>query len=130
MVHFQPSVSYEGFSKLGWSSEPVPDSDSLALKFITYERMLMHLAGKTPEESGLKRSLDTFRQDAFTNGYQIFKTPDGKVLLLKALHCETSLLLDGKTARALLSYLENGYISHEQRLEMTIRCMPEDLIRA
>ncbi|HEV8657602.1 MAG TPA: hypothetical protein VGS96_03145 [Thermoanaerobaculia bacterium] len=100
-----------------WTPELNPEAGELALKFLNGERELMRLAHV---RSSSIVALTTFLTVASDRDI-VVKRGIGGELLVSASDSGESLLLTGKTAEVLSSYIDEEPVSTRDRGEMTIR---------
>ncbi|HEX9163175.1 MAG TPA: hypothetical protein VF980_15830 [Thermoanaerobaculia bacterium] len=97
-----------------WHPEISPEAPARARQFLDGERELFHLARGSREVTALDMFLETATDLAIDRGVT------GEILV-RATNCGESLLLTGKTASVLRSYIDDEPVSTRDRLDMTLR---------
>ena len=100
-----------------WVREVNPEAGDKALRFLNGERELMHIARV---RSSTIVALTVFLEVASDRGALVDRGIGGE-LLVRATDSPESLLLTGKTADVLRSYLDDEPVSTHERSDMTIR---------
>ena len=100
-----------------WVPEDNPEAGHVARQFLDGERELLHIAGV---RSSTVVALTVFLETASDREVLVDRGIGGE-LLVRATDSGETLLLTGKTADVLRSYLDDEPVSMRDRGEMTIR---------
>ena len=100
-----------------WQAETNADAASLARDFLVGEQELLQLAGG---RSLAMRDLMSFFESAGNAALQVSRSASGD-LRIGAAGTDETLIVTGRTARVLCSYLDDEPVRTSDRLEMTQR---------
>jgi hypothetical protein len=100
-----------------WSHDTNPAAGSVALQFLLGERELLHLAHARTEAIV---SLTIFLENTADADLLVDRSAGGDILISSAMAKDT-LLITGKTAEVLRSYLDEEPVSMRDRADMTVR---------
>jgi hypothetical protein len=98
-----------------WARELNPDGGTIAREFLAGELDLMLF---TRSSSPVTEDLAAFL--AAASELEVYRSDDGD-LLIRAVPWSDSLLLTGRTAHVLCSYLDSQIVRMEDRFDMTVR---------
>lgn len=98
-----------------WDRHPNPQAPDVARAFLNGERELLHL---TSPRTSAAVTLDEFLEDAQSISVQCGFAGE---LLISCAASGKKLMLTGKTAQVLRSYLDDEPVSMRDRLDMTTR---------
>jgi hypothetical protein len=104
-----------------WIPEENPEAGDLARKFLEGERELLRLSRV---RSTAIVPINIFLESATDTKLNVQRGVDGE-LLVRATDSGESLLLTGKTAEVLRSYIDGRPVSMDDRGDMTIRRRPQ-----
>ena len=100
-----------------WTEEPNPDAGTIALHFLVGELDLMRFTGSS---SAVIHDLAAFLESATGSHLEVFRSGSGS-LLVRAIPWSDSLLLTGRTANVLRSYIDCQVVKMADRFDMTVR---------
>jgi hypothetical protein len=98
-----------------WTPETHPEAAERATKFLAAERELLCLART---RSSAIVELNIFLETASDTGVEVHRGISGELLVTAS---DQALLLTGKTAAVLGSYIDDEPVTTSDRLDMTIR---------
>lgn len=100
-----------------WSPDENPEAVAIARRFLHGERDLLRLARATTTSVN---DLQTFLDKTAELPVTLSRSSAGN-LLLRAATVNESLLITGRTAEVLRSYIDDDPVRMEDRLDMTMR---------
>ncbi len=100
-----------------WTPDDNPAAGTIALQFLLGERELLHLAHV---RSSAIVSLTVFLENSADDDLIVDRGTGGYLLIGSSATSDT-LLLTGKTAEVLRSYLDDEPVSMRDRADMTVR---------
>ena len=104
-----------------WTRSPNTEAGQIARDFLSGEKDLMELVqSRTSAVISIMQFLEASKDDEL-----VVDTADSGNLLVRAMGREESLLITGKTAFVLASYLQDSPVCMQDRFDMTVRqrCM-------
>ncbi|HSP14154.1 MAG TPA: hypothetical protein VLV78_05320 [Thermoanaerobaculia bacterium] len=107
----------ELIGNMHWTPDSNPAAGTVALQFLLGERELLHLAHA---RSSAIVALTVFLESAADAEVLVDRASSGDIRVSSAATSDT-LLLTGKTAEVLRSYLDEEPVSMRDRADMTVR---------